>query len=173
LKLNASSVQVRFLGFGASSLDVEISAYLSARDWNDFLRLQEELLLEVMDLVQAAGAHIALPSQTMYVTTHADDGSLAEGHIQRFTDQPRAAKPKPKRSSGKPVADQAARFLVGINCSQLQLNTGLEELSVAFEIEPVEVSVTIGELQPHVAGEIPINHRRDSSELAALHRTVI
>src|SRR5438270_12884534 len=44
-----SSVRVRFLGFGASSLDVEISAYLSARDWNDFLRLQEELLLEVMD----------------------------------------------------------------------------------------------------------------------------
>ena len=103
-----SSVQVRFLGFGASSLDVEISAYLSARDWSDFLSLQEELLLEVMDLVQAAGAHIALPSQTMYVTTHADDGSVAEGHIQRFTDQPRAAKPKPKRSSGKPVADQAA-----------------------------------------------------------------
>lgn len=63
------SVRTRFLGFGESSLDVEVFSYFYASDWADFLRIQEELLLEIMDLVQAAGAKIALPSRIMYVNT--------------------------------------------------------------------------------------------------------
>jgi MscS family membrane protein len=82
------SVSARFLRFGTSSLDVEIFAYFSARDWCDFLRLQEELLLDVMDLVQAAGARIAIPSQTMYIANSAangSDGENGDASIQRST----------------------------------------------------------------------------------------
>jgi len=70
--VDRGSVQVRFLRFGAFSLDLEIVAYVFARDWNHFLQIQEELLLRVMEIVQKAGAQIALPSQTMYLT--ADSG---------------------------------------------------------------------------------------------------
>jgi MscS family membrane protein len=71
--VDSLSVRVRFLQFGASSLDLDISAYMSALDWNEFLQIQGELLLNVMDIVQTAGAEIALPSQTMYLTAHSSD----------------------------------------------------------------------------------------------------
>jgi MscS family membrane protein len=66
-------VRVRFVRLGASSLDVEIFAYLLARDWNHFLEIQEDLLLRVMEIIQHAGTEIAFPSQTMYLATHSSD----------------------------------------------------------------------------------------------------
>jgi MscS family membrane protein len=62
------SVRVRFIRLGQSSLDVDVSAYLLARDWNHFLELQEGLLFGVTDVVQEAGTGIAFPSQTMYIS---------------------------------------------------------------------------------------------------------
>ena len=68
-KVESDSARVRFVKFGASSLDVEIFAYVFARDWNHFLEIQEELLLSIMDLVGEAGAEIALPAQTLYLAS--------------------------------------------------------------------------------------------------------
>ena len=61
------SIRVRFVRLGPFSLDVEVFAYLKARDWNHFLQLQEELLFGVTETVERAGTGLALPSQTMYV----------------------------------------------------------------------------------------------------------
>jgi MscS family membrane protein len=65
--VDRESVRVRFFRLGPSSLDVEIFAYLFARDWAHFLEIQEHLLFDVIDVVNKAGTQIALPSQTMYV----------------------------------------------------------------------------------------------------------
>ncbi len=65
------SVRVRFLGFGTTSLDVEVSAYVFAKDWSEFLEIQEGLLFRTMEIVQQAGAKIALPSQITYFAPHA------------------------------------------------------------------------------------------------------
>jgi MscS family membrane protein len=65
--VDLASVRVRFVRFGASSVDVEIFAYVFASDWNNFLEIQEELLYGIMDMVQKVGAAIALPSQTLYL----------------------------------------------------------------------------------------------------------
>jgi MscS family membrane protein len=67
------SVRVRFLSFGTSSLDVDISAYVAVIDYACFLEVQEELLLQIMNAVQAAGTRMALPSQTTYVTSASAD----------------------------------------------------------------------------------------------------
>jgi len=61
------SVRVRFLGFGSSSLDVDVFAYLYAKDWNLFLEIQEGLLISIMEIIQQAGAQMALPSQRVYL----------------------------------------------------------------------------------------------------------
>lgn len=71
--LDSSSVRVRFLRLGASSLDVEIFAYLFARDWNHFLEMQEDLLLRIIEIIEHTGAEIAFPSQTTYLATHSSD----------------------------------------------------------------------------------------------------
>ena len=66
-RVDSASVRVRFVRFGVSSLDVDVFAYVSTHEWNNFLEIQEELLLGIMNIVQKAGTGIALPSQTLYI----------------------------------------------------------------------------------------------------------
>ena len=64
------SVRVRFIRLGAFSLDVEVFAYVQARDWNHFLEVQEQLLFAITAIVSDAGTSIAFPSQTTYVANN-------------------------------------------------------------------------------------------------------
>jgi len=66
--IDRASIRARFVRIGTFSLDVEVFAYVFARDWSHFLELQEALLFGVADVVERAGTGLALPSQTMYVT---------------------------------------------------------------------------------------------------------
>jgi MscS family membrane protein len=66
--------RVRFLRFGASSLDIEVSAYVLARDWNQFLEIQETLLLRIIDSIESLGVQFALPVQTIVAS-----GSISNG----------------------------------------------------------------------------------------------
>jgi len=68
-RVEPGSVRAHFLRFGAASLDIEVFAYLTARDFAHFMELQEDLLLQILRIVEAAGAQIAFPSQTMYLAT--------------------------------------------------------------------------------------------------------
>ena len=68
--------RVRFVGFGASSLDLEVFAYVDTSDFNDFLAVQEDLMLRMMDVVAASGTGFAFPSQTLYLGR--DEGLDAE-----------------------------------------------------------------------------------------------
>jgi MscS family membrane protein len=60
-------IRVRLVRFGPFSLDVEVFAYLRARDWDAFLETQQDLLLDVMGIVERSGTTIALPSQSVYM----------------------------------------------------------------------------------------------------------
>jgi MscS family membrane protein len=62
--IDQSSVRARFQRFAAFSLDVEVSAYVFARDWSHFMEVQESLLLSVTRIVEQSGTAIALPWQT-------------------------------------------------------------------------------------------------------------
>jgi len=76
-RVEYDSIRVRFLRFSSSSLDVEIFAYISVRDFNDFLEIQEKLLLRIMDAVQAAGTRMAFPSQTTYLVSDSPFGETS------------------------------------------------------------------------------------------------
>ena len=58
---------VRFIGYGASSLDIEMFCYISTTDFNEFTGVQEELLTTFGEIIDRAGAQFAYPSQTVYV----------------------------------------------------------------------------------------------------------
>jgi MscS family membrane protein len=60
--------RVRFVGFGAYSLNVEIFAYIQSADYNAYMGVLEDLNLRIMDVVEEAGTGFAIPSQTTYVT---------------------------------------------------------------------------------------------------------
>jgi len=62
-----ASARVRFLRFGQSSLELEIFAYVLAREWSHFLEIQEELLMRIREIIATDGAVIAYPVQTVYL----------------------------------------------------------------------------------------------------------
>jgi MscS family membrane protein len=66
--VDPASVQVRLLRLGPFSLDMEIVAFVFASDWNQFLEIQQGLLLSVIDTIRQAGTDIAIPSQTLYLS---------------------------------------------------------------------------------------------------------
>ena len=58
-QVEPGSPSVRLIQFGRSSLDLDVSAYVLAGDWDRFLEMQGELLIGVREIVQASGAQIA------------------------------------------------------------------------------------------------------------------
>ncbi len=72
--------RVRFVGFGAFSLDLEVFAYVNTPDWNEFLAIREELYLAFMQAIKEAGTGFAFPSTTTYIGR--DDG-LDEAEVRR------------------------------------------------------------------------------------------
>ncbi len=76
-KVEAADLAVRFVGVGTYSLDLEVFAYVLTLDGDEFLRIQQELLLGVLDAVAAAGTALALPTQAsiVYPAGMSDTGS--------------------------------------------------------------------------------------------------
>ena len=62
-KVEAGKLPVRFVGVGPYSLDVEIVAYVTTSDYDEFLALQQELLLGMLQAVERAGTALAVPLQ--------------------------------------------------------------------------------------------------------------
>lgn len=59
-------MRVRFIGIGDSSLDIELYAYTSTQSWSEFLDIQEDVFLQVMEMVEQSGTRLAYPSQTLF-----------------------------------------------------------------------------------------------------------
>ena len=59
---------MRFVGFGDYCLNVAIRVYIITSDYNDFLAIQEDILLRAMAIVKQAGTGFAFPSRTLYLT---------------------------------------------------------------------------------------------------------
>lgn len=77
--VETQSARIRFVRLGGSSLDLEIFAYVLTPDPTRFLEIQEDLLLRIMDIVEASGTAMAVPSQTTYL---ARDAGLGEAKRQ-------------------------------------------------------------------------------------------
>jgi MscS family membrane protein len=81
-KVERDDARIRFVGFGGSSLDLEIFAYVKATEMPEFLAIQEDLLLRIMDIIAEAGTGIAFPSQTTYLAKDAPlDMQKKEGAV--------------------------------------------------------------------------------------------
>ncbi|KAA3437602.1 mechanosensitive ion channel family protein [Rufibacter hautae] len=66
-KIDPESARVRFVGVGASSYNLEVFSYVLTADYNEFLEIQEDLLLRMLDVIDASGSGLAFPSQTLYL----------------------------------------------------------------------------------------------------------
>ena len=78
--ISAEPARARFLGFGDHSMDVEIFAYVSTSDFNEFLAVQEDIYLRVIDIVDDSGTGFAFPSVVNYL---ASDGGVDSERTER------------------------------------------------------------------------------------------
>lgn len=89
--VSAEPARVRMIAYGAYSKDVEIFCYLLCKEQNEFLAIQEDLLLRIEDIISKAGSGFAFPSQTNYITRdkglddkRREEAETEVGHL-RFT----------------------------------------------------------------------------------------
>jgi MscS family membrane protein len=61
--------RVRLVSFGAYSLNLEIFAYVTTADSDAFLPIQEDLLLQILEIIAAAGTGLAIPAQIDYMSS--------------------------------------------------------------------------------------------------------
>jgi len=66
-KVETEGARNRLVAFDESALSMEIFSYILTRDYNEFLAIREDILLRIMDIVDAAGTGVAFPSQTVYL----------------------------------------------------------------------------------------------------------
>lgn len=66
-KVETDGARIRFIGYDNSSLTLEVFCYILTRNGAEFLTIQEDLLLRIMDIIAASGTSIALPSSTVYL----------------------------------------------------------------------------------------------------------
>jgi MscS family membrane protein len=107
-KVESDSARVRFIGFGDSSLDLEVFAYVLERDYGVFLPIQEDLLLRIMDIVGRSGSGFAFPSQTIYLS---HDAGIDADKTQKAILQVREWREK----SELPFPDFSAETIAQIN----------------------------------------------------------
>jgi MscS family membrane protein len=65
--LDQMALRVTFVGFGDYSLNIELFTYISTADRNEFLKIQEQILVEITRIVQQGGSNFAFPSNVTYL----------------------------------------------------------------------------------------------------------
>jgi MscS family membrane protein len=71
-KVEVGAIPVRFVGVGPYSLDIEIACYVTTSNYDEFLNLQQELLIRMLQAVEAAGAALAVPLQESFQPRKSD-----------------------------------------------------------------------------------------------------
>lgn len=67
-KVTPEPARVRFVEFADYSKNVDVFAYIDCVDNNEFLAIQEDILLRIEDIIAESGSGFAFPSQTAYLT---------------------------------------------------------------------------------------------------------
>jgi MscS family membrane protein len=87
-KVDPDPARIRFTEISADSLSLEVFAYVHAVDFNQFLEVQEDLYLRMMDVIAASGTGFAFPSQTLYVARDQglsqDKTAAAEAQVRKW-----------------------------------------------------------------------------------------
>jgi MscS family membrane protein len=86
-KVDHDTARVRVLKLGEYAIEVEIYAYIMVPTYAEYLGVQEDLILQVMDTLERTGAAVALSSQSMVINGDQWVDPKAPAAIRRAIDQ--------------------------------------------------------------------------------------
>jgi MscS family membrane protein len=96
-----ASARVSFLCLGTFSLDFEIFAYIRARDWPDFLQIQGELLLRIMEILQEGSIQMAVEPRDVSLTAIPEsNGESPQAMVPNFVPHEKATRWARQGTSG-------------------------------------------------------------------------
>lgn len=85
-KVETVTVRSRFIGFRDSALELDVFAYVLEAEYEDFLAVQEDLLLRFIDVVEKSGTTFAFPSQTTYFTRDSGLDRIKSDDVKEMVD---------------------------------------------------------------------------------------
>ncbi len=102
-KVETDGARVRFTSIDSSALSLDFFAYVLTRDLAEYLAIQEDLLLRILEIVDRAGSGFAFPSQTLYMSKDSgvdpEKSSAAVQTVQKWKES--GDLPFPDFASGK------------------------------------------------------------------------
>ena len=107
---NAASLIVNFLSFGQSSLDIMVYCLTFEKRWIQYHAIKQDVMLEIVRIIEAHGAEIALPTSTLHVASlpGGEPASGADGDAAAAVSREPAREPGLHRSgtmTGPPQGD--------------------------------------------------------------------
>ncbi|MXO66395.1 mechanosensitive ion channel family protein [Altericroceibacterium endophyticum] len=66
-QVETHGMRARFADFGASSLDIEVWAYITTFDYAESRFIRHDLMLSILEQLEAAGLSIAFPTRTVHL----------------------------------------------------------------------------------------------------------
>jgi MscS family membrane protein len=85
--------RIRLAGFGATSLNLEIFAYVLTSDYGEFVAIQEDLLLRIMEIIEDAGTRLALPAQNTFIARdhgmHPERSAAVASEVRKWKEEKR------------------------------------------------------------------------------------
>jgi len=76
--------RVRATALGEYAINLELLGYVDTEDWNEFLSVQEDVILRIMEIVADVGTAFAFPSRTLY---HTRDTGMDSNKQQSASEQ--------------------------------------------------------------------------------------
>ena len=67
VRVEQSSKRIRLIGFGERGMEIEIYLYVLTAGTLTFYEIREQLLLEIVEIVEASGSGFAAPTEFLYV----------------------------------------------------------------------------------------------------------
>ena len=79
--------RVRLIGFAPGAFTLEVFAYVLTADYGEFVAIQEDLLLRMLEVIAGAGTGLAVPVQTNYVARGVGvDDELKDAAVKKVRD---------------------------------------------------------------------------------------
>ena len=72
--------RAKLANFSASSVDIEVFAYIDLPDFVESLSVRQDLLLDIYSRLEAADIAIAYPTSTVYLRPETGENKLGSAH---------------------------------------------------------------------------------------------
>jgi MscS family membrane protein len=66
--IESEGSRIRVADFAGAAFNLELWAYVKTGDWAEFTKIRQEIILKIVEIVEAAGTRFAAPTSLTYIS---------------------------------------------------------------------------------------------------------